>query len=59
MAELIKSSMLKIRNKSHSKRLKFCPVYLDGITKMEPIRPVFVYLNDIKQQWQIMGAENE
>lgn len=51
--------MLKNRNKANSKRLKFCPVYLDGTTKMEPIRPVFVHLNDIKQQWQIMGAENE
>lgn len=59
MAELIKSSMLKIRNKAHSKCLKFCPVYLDGLTKTEPISPVFVNLNDIKQQWQIMGAENE
>lgn len=59
MAELIKSSMLKNRNKANSKRLKFCPVYLDGTTKMESIRPVFVHLNDIKQQWQIMGAENE
>lgn len=59
MAELIKSRMLKIRNKTHSKRLKFFPVYLDGTIKAEPIRPDFVHLNDIKQQWQIMGAENE